>query len=475
MVVNIFFEGFYIFKLNNTQGTRMHQKITKKLLARIFTIWIILLFPASAQSSQDTLNLTLNQAITIALDKSWDIQIANEDVKKAEEQISEAYANAFPRLEFTGRYIRNIKFPVLFIPPNNPFNPTDQTLTIELGSKNSYDLGFSISQVIYNQKVNTAIQIASEYSNYSKFGEKSTRQQIVNSVKKAFYNVLLMQELLKVSKQNYEVAKANLDNVAAMYKQGVVSEYDYLRSEVQAANVQPFVIQTENGLELAKNYLKNILALNLDQPIKLIGEFVFEEPPSEIIEQRTIEAVERNPLINQLRVQSSLLDKNITIQRSDYFPTLSFFGQYQFQSQDNTFKFKDYNWAKTFFVGLQLSYTLFDGFSRGARIEQAIIDKQKVDLSRMKYEEMLKIQILQSKMKMDESKKRIIAQEKSLLQAERALKIAQSRYKNGVGTQLELIDTQAALTMAKTNYAQAIYDYLIARSDWEYAVSSESF
>ena len=428
-----------------------------------------------SQELKDTLNLTLNQAITIALEKSWDIQIANEDVKKAEEQINEAYANAFPRLEFSGRYIRNIKSPVLFIPANTPFNESDRTLTIELGSKNSYDLGISISQVIYNQKVNTAIQIASEYSNYSKFGEKSTKQQIINSVKKAFYNVLLMQELLVVSNQNYGVAKATLDNVSALYKQGVVSEYDFLRSEVQVANVQPMVIQTENNLELMKNYLKNLLALDLEQPIKLIGEFTFEEVPSSLIDQYSIEAIDNNPLINQLKVQSSLLEKNITIQRSDYFPTLAFFGQYQFQSQDNTFKFKDYYWAKTFFVGLQLSYTLFDGFSRGARIEQAVIDKQKVDLSRMKYEETLKIQILQAKMKMNEAKKRITAQEKSLQQAEKALKIAQSRYKNGVGTQLELIDTQAALTFAKTNYVQAIYDYLIAKSDWEYAVSLESF
>lgn len=445
-------------------------------LNHIFCI-TFLIFSANlfSQESKDTLNLTLNQAIMIALEKNWDIQIANEDVKKAEEQINEAYANAFPRLEFSGRYTRNIKSPVLFIPGNTPFNESDQTLMIELGSKNSYDLGFSVSQVIYNQKVNTAIQIANEYSNYSRYGEKSTKQQIINSVKKSFYNVLLMQELLVVSNQNYGVAKATFQNVSALYTQGVVSEYDLLRSEVQVANVQPMVIQTENNLELMKNYLKNLLALDLEQPIKLIGKFTFEEVPSNLIDQYSTEAIDNNPLINQLKVQSSLLEKNITIQRSDYFPTLAFFGQYQFQSQDNTFKFKEYNWAKTFFVGLQLSYTLFDGFSRGARIEQAVIDKQKVDFSRMKYEETLKIQILQAKMKMEEAKKRITAQEKSLQQAEKALKIAQSRYKNGVGTQLELIDTQAALTFAKTNYAQAIYDYLIAKSDWEYAVSLESF
>jgi outer membrane protein TolC len=78
---------------------------------------------------------------------------------------------------------------------------------------------------------------------------------------------------------------------------------------------------------------------------------------------------------------------------------------------------------------------------------------------------------MQAIMNMDEAKKRIDAQSKSLEQAEKAQKIAQTRYKNGVGTQLELIDTQAAMTMAHTNYAQAVYDYLVAKAEWENAVS----
>jgi outer membrane protein len=206
--------------------------------------------------------------------------------------------------------------------------------------------------------------------------------------------------------------------------------------------------------------------------IEVKGKFVFEEVDHAKL-QTSDDVVDNHPAIRQLQIQSSLLDKNIAIQRADYFPTLALFGQYDFQSQDNTFKFKDYLWAKSFMVGLNLSYTLFEGFGRSARIEQAIIDKDKVDLTRRKYEEGLKIKIQQAKMGMEEAKKRIDAQEKSLQQADKALKIAQSRYKNGVGTQLELIDTQAALTIAQTNHAQAIYDFLVAKADWENAVSAD--
>ncbi len=446
-------------------------------MSSIIKQWLALLFIGSsiilAQNHNEVLVVTLKEAIDIALEKNWDVKLSEKDILRAEEQINEAYSNAFPRLEFNGRYVRNIKLPVLFLPSGTPFNETGKTQTLELGSDNAYDLTLSMNQVIYSQKVNTAIQVASEYSELSKTANRGTRNDLILNVKKAFYNVLLMQELLKVSQQGNEVAKANYENVEALYKQGVASEYDFLRAEVQLANTQPMLIQTANGLELAKNYLKNILAVDITRPIEVKGEFLFEEIPSAFIESISYESIQEHPLVKQLEIQSSLLDKNITIQKADYFPTLAAFGSYSFQAQDNTFNFKDYLWAKSFMVGLNLSYTLFDGFGRGARIEQALIDKEKVDLTKRKVEEGLKIKIMQAKMSMEEAKKRINAQSKSLEQADKALKIAQTRYKSGVGTQLELIDTQAAMTIARTNYAQAIYDYLTAKADWENAVGIE--
>ena len=432
-------------------------------------------FLLSAQSKSDTLFLTLDDAIKKALDKNWDVQISHKDMDKAQSQIDEAYANAFPKIDFKGTYTRNIKLPVLFIPPNPLFNPTDQTLQIELGSKNSFDAAVTMSQVIYNQKVNTAIQIAGEYSSYSKEGDRGTRNDLAMNVKKAFYNVLLMKKLVNVSRDGYQVAKANYDNVKALYNKGVSSEYDFLRAEVQLANSEPGLIQAENALVLSKNYIKNLLALDINSPIDLIGEFKYDELSHDLVTTKNTEAIDNYPLVKQLGIEESLLDKNVTIERSDYFPSLAFFGMYDFQSQDNTLKFKNYNWAKSFAVGLQINYTLFDGFSRGARVEQAIIDKEKVGLTKRKVEEGLKIQILQAGLKMEEARKRIKAQVKNLEQADKTIKISQTRYKNGVGTQLELIDTQAAFTFAQTNYAQAIYDYLIAKAEWENAVSLQNY
>ena len=150
--------------------------------------YLILLFAISSyvlcgQIKNDTLYLTLNDAIKKALVLNWDVQLAGKDIQKAEEQISEAYANAFPRIDFTGTYTRNIKLPVLFLPPLPGF-PSE----LEIGANNGFDAAVTLSQVIFNMKVNTAIQIAGEYSSYSKEGNRGARNDIVLSVQKAFYS-----------------------------------------------------------------------------------------------------------------------------------------------------------------------------------------------------------------------------------------------------------------------------------------------
>ena len=149
-----------------------------KYLILIFVVSSYVLF---GQNKTDTLYLTLNDAIKKALELNWDVQLAGKDIQKAEEQISEAYANVFPRIDFTGRYTRNIKLPVLFLPPIPGF-PSE----LEIGANNSFDAAFTLSQTIFNMKVNTAIQIAGEYSSYSKEGSRGARNDIVLTVKKAF-------------------------------------------------------------------------------------------------------------------------------------------------------------------------------------------------------------------------------------------------------------------------------------------------
>ena len=449
-----------------------------KLLLRRVAFHVLLLYwcsaavaqPPGGESQSAPLNLTLDQAIAIALEQNRDVLIAEKERYRSEAQVAEARSGALPQITITGNYARNLSKPVIFLAPNTAFNPSKSTMTFELGSDNSFIAGALLSQPLFNWKTGVALGIAHTYHDYAEETYRSTTHDVVLAVKKAFYSVLLARELVEANRQGLDIVRANHENVQAQYRHGNAAEFDLLRAEVQFANTEPLLISAENNLVLATNMLKNLLALPLETEVHIRGDFVSEELPREVTDQARRDALATNPLITSLAFQESILEQNISVERSNYFPTLSLVGSYQFQAQDNSFDFNGYTWAKVFTVGLNLSFPLFEGFKTGARTEQASIDRDKVRYLRLKAEEGLRIQIQSAELKMAEGRKRVAGQRRNIEQAEKAVRIAQTRYKSGVGTQLELLDAQVAMTRVRTNYAQAMFDVVVAQAEWTYAV-----
>ncbi len=439
-------------------------------------IFMLLLFPLPARAEHPSQNqplvLTLDTAIAMALEQNRDVLIADQERHKAEAQIGEARSGAFPQLYINGSYSRYFLKQVLFLPPNSMINPTDREQALEIGSDNAYIGTAQISQVLFSKKLGAAMNIAEAYHDYSEQGYQGAREDVTLQVKKAFYSVLLMQKLVEANRQGLDVVKANFENVRSQYRHGTAAEFDLLRAEVQLANTEPLLTSAENSLLLAANALKSLLSIPLETHMRIEGTFAFEEIDSTAIHEAQKTAMAANPLLAQLSLQETMLDENISIEKANYWPTLGLVGNYQWMTQTNTFKFSNYFWAKMLSVGISIQWSVFDGFRTSARVEQASVDKMKIHYARLKAEEGMKIQIQAAELKMAEAKKRIAGQEKNIQQAEKAVRIAQTRYKSGVGTQLELLDTQVAMTRAQTNYAQAIYDYLVARAEWQYAVGT---
>lgn len=432
--------------------------------------------PLCASAQQDAarpdipkIRLTLDSAVTIALAQNREVLIADRERDKAEAQTAEATSGALPQLYVAGLYTRNIRLPVLFLPPGTVFNPGTSTEALELGSNNSYMLGATLSQTLYSRKVGVALDIAHTYHDYADEAYRATSQDVTLAVRRAFYGVLLARELAAVTHAGLEVVRTNVENVRSLFAHGSAAEYDLLRAEVELANTEPLAISADNALVLSRNALKEILALPLDADLDVVGEFTFDEVPPGVLEEARTAALGANPGLAGLRLQEDMLGMNISIERASLFPTLSLIGSYQYQTQDNSFAFRNYLWATSLSVGLQISFPLFDGFRSSARIDQAIIDRDKVHFARLRAEDGLRLRVQAGELRMQEALKRIQGQDRNITQAEKAVRIAQTRYRSGVGTQLELMDSEAAMTRARATRAQALYDFLVARAEWENA------
>ena len=418
-------------------------------------------FALLAQNS--SIVLTMEDAISLALDRNSELKIAKMEVEKSEQKLREARSGLFPKLDLSGQYQRYIDKPVIFLPPGSPFGRT-----LVIGSDNSYLATAQLSMPLFALPLYEGIGLASDALDIAEQNYISIKNKIVGDVKKSFLAVILTRETKDVMQQSLKNAEDNFENIKRLNSAGTLSDYDVLRAEVQVENLKPVVLQMENNYKLSLEALKVAIGLDANQNIDVVGEMDFDESYKIPTEAEVIEELlQNNPTLAILEKQVKLNDRNVSLEQAAYFPSLAGFGNYQYQTQANDFKFSDYNWVKTFVLGLQLQIPIFNGFKTQSRVNQAEIGLNQAVEQKRNLTEAIKTQALSVLYRVQQAVKRIEGQNRTVRTAQEGYEIAKRRLENNVGTQLEVNDAELALRQAKLNRLQAIYDFKVAEADLE--------
>ncbi|AFH50556.1 Outer membrane protein [Ignavibacterium album JCM 16511] len=430
-------------------------------MKKIFVFLVAFSLSMFGQSNQ--LTLTMDEAINLALEKNSELKIAKMEVDKSEQKLREARSGLFPKLDLNGQYQRYIDKPVIFLPPGSPLGRT-----LVIGSDNSYLAAAQLSLPLFALPLYEGIGLASDALAIAEQNYLSVKNKIVGEVKKSFLAVILTRETKDVMKQSLKNAEDNFENIKRLNAAGTLSDYDVLRAEVQVENLKPIVLQMENNYKLSLEALKVTIGLDANQNIDVVGDMEFDESYKLPTEQEVIEELlKNNPQLAILDKQVQLNDRNVSLEQAAYFPSLAGFGNYQYQTQANDFKFSDYNWVKTFVLGLQLQVPIFNGFKTQARVSQAEIGLNQSVEQKRNLTEAIKTQALSVLYRVQQALIRIQGQNKTVRTAQEGYEIAKRRLENNVGTQLEVNDAELALRQAKLNRLQAIYDFKVAEADLE--------
>ena len=424
---------------------------------------LLVVFSISAFAQNSKLTLTMDEAINLALEKNSELKIASLEVEKSEQKLREARSGLFPKIDLSGQYQRYINKPVIFLPPGSPFGPT-----LEIGSDNSYNAAAQLSLPLFALPLYEGISLASDALAIAEQNYSSVKNKIVGDVKKSFLAVILTRETKEVMQQSLKNAEENFENIKRLNAAGTLSDYDVLRAEVQVENLKPVVLQMENNYKLSLEALKVAIGLDANQNIDVVGDMDFDESYKLPTEQEIIEELlQNNPQLAILDKQVQLNDRNVSLEQAAYFPSLAGFGNYQYQTQANDFKFSDYRWVKTFVLGLQLQIPIFNGFKTQSRVSQAEIGLNQAIEQKRNLTEAIKTQALSILYRVQQAVIRIQGQNKTVRTAQEGYEIAKRRLENNVGTQLEVNDAELALRQAKLNRLQAIYDFKVAEADLE--------
>ncbi|MEW6753018.1 MAG: TolC family protein [Candidatus Latescibacterota bacterium] len=411
----------------------------------------------AAAQTPDPGNLTARAAVAMALEHNRDLQRAQQETRRAEYRITEARAGALPQLNGSWSFDRTLK-PNVFVISFPDSNGVVRKSRLKMGTDYSSSLGAQLVQPLYvGGKVGTALEAARIYRTSAARTEELVRQNVVLETLQAFNGALLARQLAQIARASLAQAERHLANVEVRQRAGAATDYDLLRARVNAANLQPRLIEAENNVRVSLLHLKQAMGVDPEAPAGVEGTLA--APDTTVLQQaQSAVALQRRPDVAVSRLTIELQRKAVRIARGDYLPTLSASSTLAYNGSFDELGYRGEEWSTFWTAGLSLTVPLFTGFRTSARYQQARVDLRQAQTDFEKTRDAAVIEVQQAVMGFRKALRQIESQGLNVDEAQRAVEIAESLYANGRATQLEVLDAQLALQVARTNMASALHE-----------------
>ena len=406
-------------------------------------------------TAQETLTLTLDQAIEIALSDNPTIQVAEQTVQLKKISNKETVMGLFPEASLAGSYTRTIKKQTMVM----------NGMKFQVGIPNQYQGGLSVSLPIFAPTLYKSIKLTKTDVALAAEQARASKQDLVNQVTKAFYQTLLAQDSYAVLEKSFKQSEENFRIVNAKYEQGRVSEFDKISAEVQMRNLQPSVISARNAVELSKLQLLVLMNIEPEAEIVLEGSLNdYEEGVFAGVLTADTNSLKDNSTLAQLNMNVKMLQQTLSLNKQNFAPMVALQFNYMYTCMAEDFKFKEYNWTPFSNVSLSLSVPLFK-YSNFSNVKKTNLQISQLMQNRDYTTRQLAMQQQSYLNSMAASAEQVASNKEAIAQAQKGRDIAEKLYEVGRGTVLELNSAEVALTQAKLTYTQAIFDYLSAKAD----------
>ena len=418
------------------------------------------------QTTQNTLTLTLDKALEIALDENPTIKVAAEEIALKKVASKEAWQSLLPEASLNGSLDHTIKAAEMKL--------NDMSFKMGQDGTNTANAGLSINLPLFAPAVYRAMSMTKTDIELAVEKSRASELDLINQVTKAYYQLMLAQDSYEVLQGSYKLAEDNFNVVNAKYQQGAVSEFDKISAEVQMRSIKPNVISAANAVTLAKLQLKVLMGITADVDIKTDDNLTNYESmlfANQLKEEDM--SLENNTTMKQFELNMKLLEKNVKSLKTNFMPTLSMSFSYQYQSLYNpNINFFDYTWSNSSSLMFNLSIPLYRAINF-TKVKSARIQMRQLDWNRIDTERKLNMQVVSYRNNMTASSEQVVSNKENVMQAEKAVQIAGKRYEVGKGTVLELNSSQVSLTQAQLTYNQSIYDYLVAKADLDQVLGKQ--
>lgn len=436
--------------------------------------------------SQNAAPMSLEDAIQYALNQSNTVKDARINVADAEQQIVERRSTGLPQLTGNLNFQRYLKLPVQPLPANfqvfgaaftdlAPFLSEETLALLNQGGsegnsdgvsfflKNNFNASLNLDAMIFDGSYFVGLQAARAYRAYVSQDLLAKERDVKNATIDAYLPVLVLQENIDLIEKNLTNLQRLLFETQELYKAGFAEQLDVDRLQLSLVNLETQKENLQRQKSLALNGLKFAMQYPLEEPLEVSGDLneIINSNTSDIIAEDLV--VSNRPEIGLLEQGIKLNELNVRLQKSGYLPTLRAFAVAQESFQGNSFS--DGFWAPTVYVGASLSIPIFDGLYKKATVQRAKLDVEQARLQKDNLQRGINLELINARTSYQNATEVVASQERNMELAQRIYETTQIKYKEGVGSSLEVSQAEQSLYNTQSNYIQAQFDLVRAIMD----------
>jgi outer membrane protein len=448
---------------------------------------------SQTQPTGQTYSFSVAEATKYAYEHKDSVLNARLDVKSAEYRVKETTGIGLPQISGSASFQDYLKIPTVlfpdFITPSiydvlikqgikdgsgNPIvqPPLGAAQPASFTQKYNSNIGVTLNQILFDGSYLVGLKASKTYKELSQRALIRTQIETGVSVTKAYYQVLVSNEQIKLLDANIAQLKLQLDQTVAQNKQGFVEKIDVDRITVQYNNL---VTTRENTLRLlVLNYqlLKFQMGMPIEDKLQLTDKLtdVIFQANNDVADLATDTSFYRRRVeynLSETAVKLNQLD--LKRKKAAYLPTLSAMMNSAVTYQSNSFGTLFNTSYPATYVGLNLTVPIFNGFQRRNQVKQTEIAVQKSQNSLYSLKNALSLQASQARITYVNGLQSLNNQKQSRALAEEVLRVSKIKYQQGVGSSIEVTQAQTALEQANNNYIQSLYDSLVSKVDLDKA------
>jgi TolC family type I secretion outer membrane protein len=419
----------------------------------LYYLIYLLILPGIGVCQQDT--LTLNKSIEIALKNNPQIKLAEGNYDYADANVKLARSLLFPQVSFQAGYVKN--------GGSFFFGPTSRTAYYE-----NYSLTFQLQQLIFDfGKTYSRISANVDLRDASHQDYLSAKQDLILSTEIGYFNYLQAKRVRDASIEVVKQTQEHLTQAQAFYRAGTVAQFDVLKAQTDLANAKVNLISAENNVRISRLQLENVLSQKLGGSEVMIDNLETQQDSIEIHAAMDIAMNNRPELISsKLKVEAG--KSYLTSAWAANLPSINATGGYNKRS----YGFVDEYFLPSWNIGATISIPIFQGFALDAGIDQARANLKISESSNDELIQNVTLEVQQQYSSLQQTRESIEATRALVAQSEETLKLAEGRYKQGVGSAVEITDAQVGLYNAKTSYIQSLYQYQVAYAGLKHAMGT---